>query len=241
MGFPAVCLLPFLALQLIDLDNVALVSLLFFTFPAVYAACMGAVTLAATDPGGTELSAGRCLGRSFTRFGAYVGLAFVLLFIGFLAAIPVSIVMSMAVGVTGGRFPNDAGTFAMGLGFALLIAGFIMWVAMCFVLSVPALVAEGLGPMASIRRSSELTRGNRLRLSVMFLMVMALPLAVSLLTGTAPGVLSGTLRPGTGVTIRFALMFMYANALGFSLLATVYAYSTSLANRARVEEFSDVF
>ena len=52
----------------------------------------------------------------------------------------------------------------------LLIPGLVLWT--MFMVAVPACVVERLGPIASLRRSAGLTKGNRLRLFGLFLLLL---------------------------------------------------------------------
>jgi hypothetical protein len=58
----------------------------------------------------------------------------------------------------------------------LLVPGLILWT--MFLVAVPVCVVERLGPVQSLRRSAELTKGNRWRLFGMFLLLAVLVSAI---------------------------------------------------------------
>ena len=73
-------------------------------------------------------------------------------------------------------------TFAIAFGSLLLILPGITWLMMWWV-AVPVCVVEGLGPIHSMRRSRELTRGHRWKLFEIFVLLIILDVVASSLLG----------------------------------------------------------
>ena len=84
----------------------------------------------------------------------------------------------------------------------LIIPGLIVLV--LFAVAIPAVVAEGTGPIDGMQRSLELTQGNRLTVFFVILGVFVLNFAVTLLNGALSAVLPGFI---TGlITIALQLL-----------------------------------
>jgi hypothetical protein len=119
------------------------------------------------------LAAGRAVFARPTAFvlpGLILGLCLVIL------GLPYGINQNAFSGA--GRTPEGArlGLLLTGLGFALAIA--VIYLAVRWSLAIPAMLAEGIGLLAGLRRSGELTRGMRLRI---FFAILAVDLIVALI------------------------------------------------------------
>ncbi len=128
---------------------------------------------------------------------------------------PVSLVDCLRVAL--GRFFPIIGlaicmSIGLSIGFILLVVPGIILAVMWFV-STPACVVEQLGPLASMGRSSELTKGHRWKIFGMLLLVVIIGLVISIvigallgLTGSPVLVTLGTLA-WTGVWGAFYAIF----------------------------------
>jgi hypothetical protein len=95
-----------------------------------------------------------------------------------------------------------------------------IWLAVRWALVVPVVVLEGLGPLAAIRRSSRLVRGDWLKVGSLTIVSAGITLALGPLIGTALIVLTsvplGLLNLIAGV--------VYMLAMPFIALTTMYVY-----------------
>jgi hypothetical protein len=108
---------------------------------------------------------------------------------------------------------------------ALLLAGLPKWVAavLCLVLlsyvlvslscAYAALVLEGVGPMASLRRSWSLTRGSFWRLTAVYTVALIILIVFYLLLGTATGFVVALIAHGE-LAVVTAVYAVIAVALG---------------------------
>jgi uncharacterized membrane protein YidH (DUF202 family) len=202
-----------------------------------YMGTMGAVAAAAADPGGIELDHAECLRLSFARVPGFLALMVIIFLLAIGISIPLGLVMAFS-GITGSS--SSLGTIVVGvIAFAL----FMFWIYVAFCLTLPAMVVEEMGPMAALRRSRELTHGNRLKILWVFILAAALP-AISLswayydLARSPDG---DILHPSLQFLAFVGLMYAVLNILVFSLVAVIYTNCASISASTRVNDFSEVF
>jgi membrane-anchored glycerophosphoryl diester phosphodiesterase (GDPDase) len=207
----------------------------------VYIGCMGASAAAAADPGGQEMPPVECLRLSFSRTPAFL-LITAFLFLAFIALmIPLGVGMGVVAAV-GSRTGSSAGAAIVVL--TLLLTAAIAWVYVLFCLTVPACVLEELGPSAALRRSMELTRGSRLRIFAVFLL---LGLAVAIIMGVA--IFSevneitdlANMQLSAGATFLNSVLMSVLNMSYFAITSSIYITLSSISESARVNDFSEVF
>jgi MFS family permease len=92
-----------------------------------------------------------------------------------------------------GTLAGNGTAAGVGLGFIGIVVFIatvvvVVWRAMCYSLGMAICVAEGLPAWESLKRSLELTKGSRGRIFVMFLLVWALSIVISMI-GYIPSVL----------------------------------------------------
>ena len=123
------------------------------------------------------------LGVGLRRFLPLIGLSVVLLLVA-LAGVLLATLMSFLVGaiVGGGITGVLSGAF-------VAIAGVTLWI-MWFV-GTPACVVERLGPLVSLRRSSQLTKGHRWKIFGLMLLMVALSVIASSLVQYILGAVGG--------------------------------------------------
>ncbi len=107
------------------------------------------------------------------------------------------------------------------LGTLLSVAGIVLAVAIFYLsvrwgLAIAAILAEGAGLRAGLRRSSELTRGHRLRLAAIFIIVGILQGLTISLPSLVIGVVAGL---GIGSVSSGVVAFAIASAVGSALWA----------------------
>jgi MFS family permease len=121
-----------------------------------------------------------------------------------------------------------AGTMVI-LGLMLLIVpGFIL--GMRFYVAIPACIAEHIGPSASLRRSAELTSGNRWRLFGLALLVFLIIVIAGAVIGAIIGAILGAILGAAGVlkwllpaiSIMRFILNGFAVAFGAIIAAVVY-------------------
>ena len=142
--------------------------LAFFLYWIVYMIALGATTLAVSEI---------YVGRSVTIAGVYGsirGRVFELVLLMVLIILRlggVALLAALAIGFIAAVGRGGAEIIAGLLAFFMVVGCAAVFVVMSlrYSVSIPALVIEGLGPLESIRRSIELTRG---RLGRVFLMVL---------------------------------------------------------------------
>jgi hypothetical protein len=105
----------------------------------------------------------------------------------------------------------------LGIGLVLLVVPGLIFLAM-FMLAVPVCVVEGLGPLRSLGRSRELTKGHRWRLFGLYI-------AVALLISIPRYPIEHILGAVGGTMVAGIVSFLYqAGATAFQLLTFVVAY-----------------
>jgi hypothetical protein len=103
------------------------------------------------------------------------------------------------------------------LGFALLIVPAAIVVSMFFIV-VPACVVEGLGPVQSMRRSAELTRGSRWRIFALWFAVLVVEIFVQM-------ELDQAIRPFGNFVLILVPQVLWDMVVGaFAAVATAVAY-----------------
>jgi hypothetical protein len=145
--------------------------------------------------------------RSFFRVLAYAILVYV---VGFVIVLPVSLALFAVATVAGGLLGSEilAGVLAvLGFGTGLLLAA-LVWAPMAF-LGLPALISEGIGPIAAIKRGHELGKGGRVRIvatAVVAWLVMMLPtVGLPFLFGFGMSLWS----PETAGTVAATQLYLY--------------------------------
>jgi hypothetical protein len=87
-----------------------------------------------------------------------------------------------------------------GIGFMLLVVPGLILMTMWFV-SMPACVVEQLGPLASLGRSSQLTKGHRWKIFGLMLLLIIISIVITLLTEFILGAVGGPYLAGIGSLI----------------------------------------
>lgn len=238
MGFTILCGLPVPASQILQESGSLLAA---FVLPLVtsllYMACMGAVAVAASETDDGVPSAGECLSRAFSRIPAFLLLVILL----FVLAIGVSVPLTLGIAI-GAKTGSPAPVMVF---FSLIFVAFLAWLYVSLCLTVPALVLEDLGAMASLRRSMELTRGFRLKILVIFLIVAA---------GALPSLglfsyweisesisLNGFFKPTPRYLFINSALLVVMNTVTFAFLAVIYRTCSGILESSRVEDYSEVF
>lgn len=114
--------------------------------------------------------------RAFFRVLFYVILMYLA---GMVIVLPITLALFAVATVAGGLLGSEiaAGVLAfLGFGAGLLLAA-LVWAPMAF-LGLPALISEGIGPIAALKRAHELGKGGRFRIvatAVVAWLVMMLP------------------------------------------------------------------
>jgi hypothetical protein len=126
---------------------------------------------------------------------------------------------------------------ALGTGLGamlLLVPGVIL--AIMWSVALPACVVEGLGPIASLRRSANLTKGYRWKIFGIFLLLMV----VSLVGAGLIGLLSFQLGPVVTAIVHFVLNAVWA-AYFNSLLVMIYHDLRVAKEGVDIEQIAAVF
>lgn len=124
-----------------------------------------------------------------------------------------------AVGLFWPLFLSTALTLmAAAVGFALLVIPGVM-VLLWFSLAVPTIMAEGVGPVAALRRSRELVRGHLLQI---FALVLLLSASTGLVEAVAHG-LAATL-PLASATLANGLVTVLVSPIASLAMALVYVH-----------------
>lgn len=123
------------------------------------------VFVAAVSVGGVATLSGRRL-----ELGVYLRTALAAMRPGLMAALLIGAALTAAITVN-----LFAGIVPMGGVLRLLVIAAVVWLLLIWLVAIPAAVAERLTPFEALRRSAELTRGQRWRLlALVALVVMAL-------------------------------------------------------------------
>ncbi len=188
----------------------------------VFFALFTAVGLASRDGRSDSVSAAvRVVSARLTTFlvpGVILGLCVVIL------SLPYGFNQTAFSGT--GRTPEGARLGLLLFGVSILITIVVVYFVIRWSLAIPALLAEGIGLRAGLRRSSELTQGIRLRLfgailvaGLIFLVFEFIGLIVALVMGLGTG--SIAVGVATGAVLLLALIVALAP---FFPALTVVAY-----------------
>jgi hypothetical protein len=153
---------------------------------------------------GREVLMGEATRRGLARFWPIIGIS-VLVMLAFVLGGVVVGLAAAALAPVG---------IILGLVFVVLIFMFMVRWSM----AVPACVVEGLGPIASLRRSAELTKGNRWKIFGMFALISIVVLLVSVIVLTVIKPLAGA---GLGEILGG---FVVASIIGLIASAIYSAY-----------------
>jgi hypothetical protein len=132
-------------------------------------------------------------------------------------------------------------SFIVGFGMVLLVVPGIYW-ALKYALAIPVTVLEGTGLSESLSRSSDLTKGNRGRIFVTYVLLVVLSWVVSLCLQFAFGLglpFSRQNAPGMFTATRFALTAV-SGFINSSLVGPLLTISLTLIyydERVRKEGF----
>jgi hypothetical protein len=244
LGFTLISAIPMILSQAaVSNGRPGLVFMFNLTFSIAYMVCMGAVAAATPDSDGNELDALQCLGMSFRRTPTYLLLMLIIFLCAIGLAIPLAILVPLA---------SAAGSAASGVIGIVFLLGFAIALFFIYVscsLTVPSMVLEELGAMQAVRRSLALTKGNRLKIFAVFLMIGVI--ATVFMTALAMSEMNSA-RNMTGSFLNPAdlsagyLAAVCANYFVFtaflnSYLGIAYRTCTSIADSTRVNDFSEAF
>jgi len=136
---------------------------------------------------------------------------------------------------------------AIGIGFGMLlliVPGVILY--LIWSVASPALVAEDIGVFEAFGRSSELTKGNRVKIFGMFFLLGALLIGVSMVlgfflvaTGTLQGLVTGSIP--IAYTLINAIVSTLTTAISGALVATLYVQLRVAKEGPAVDALADVF
>jgi hypothetical protein len=156
------------------------------------------------------------LGRFFPLIGIVLLITLALMGLGLLSGIVAGVAAA---------FPGLA---AVVLNLVLFFLSFVLYfmLIITWLVARPACVVERLGPLRSLRRSQELTRGHRWKLLGLLLLALACLLAVLLILGIVLGIttaLGGT-ATFAGPLVQYLSLVLYAVVLAFFwiLIAVIY-------------------
>ncbi len=196
----------------------------------VFLALFTAVGLASRDGRSDSVSAAmRVVSARLTTFlvpGVILGLCVVIL------SLPYGFTQTAFSGT--GRTPEGARLGLLLSGVSILIAIVVGYFVIRWSLAIPAMLTEGIGLRAGLRRSSELTQGMRLRLfgailvaGLMFLVFEFIGLIIALVMGLSTG--SIAVGVATGAVLLLALIVTLAP---FFPALTVVAYRERVPTEA---------
>ncbi|HVG93810.1 MAG TPA: hypothetical protein VND21_05150 [Planctomycetota bacterium] len=123
----------------------------------------------------------------------------------------------------------------VGVGLVLLVVPGLILMCMLAV-AVPVAVVEKPGVMASLSRSSELTKGFKWTIFFVFLALILLGMLISLVLAI-PFAMMGTL----GIVIATSLSLVISGALQAALPAVIYQRLRDIKEGASVEDLAKVF
>jgi hypothetical protein len=203
----------------------------------VFLALFTAVGLASRDGRSDSVSAAmRVVAARLTTFlvaGVMLGLCVVIL------SLPYGFNQTAFSGT--GRTPEGARLGLLLFGVSILIAVVVVYFVIRWSLAIPAMLAEGIGLRAGLRRSSELTRGMRLRLFGAILLAGLIFLAfefIGLIVALVMGLSTGSIAVGvaTGAVLLLALIVTLAP---FFPMLTVVAYRERVPAEAEPVTLAD--
>jgi hypothetical protein len=146
-----------------------------------YAGLTGA---AASAHRGEAITTRSALGAVKPRFWRYLGFIILQGFIvgvlpASVAALAIGILVALAAAAGGGAASVTAGFVAVPLGIAAVVV--IIWLGLNYSLGLPTCVIEERPAWKSLQRAWKLSEGTRGRIFVMYLLVIALSIAVSMI------------------------------------------------------------
>jgi len=215
---------------------------------SVFALALGALNYAAVQRNrGEAVTIRAAYAYSFRHFWRFLGILFMqLLFAGVLSGIAACILLfggAMVAGLLaftgGGNSASPAAAILIGLLtilFVLAVAVACIWIWLHFCLAFPASVAEEAKAWPSIKRSSQLGKGTRGRIFVMYLLVVVMVMIVYYtLTLPVDLVLKFTLYKSTeGIAfltrppLAMVIFNLFVNCLERTVVMPIYAMALLL-------------
>lgn len=141
--------------------------------------------------------------RAASRFWPLLGVS-VLLSLIVAAAVSAALLVAVLVGYVLAQAAGDVAGVLVGLLVAAVALGAVAWLYVLLLLSPVALVLEGVGPVASLRRSVQLVRGAWWRTFGIHLLAVIIAAVVSQVITVPFGIVSGLLSvssAGSGGTV----------------------------------------
>ncbi len=106
----------------------------------------------------------------------------------------------------------------------IALAGALTYGAIRLMLQLPVIVAEGVGPIAALRRSWDITRGNFPRLAGFVGLILVASLVLGAVAATVGGIIALLVVKASGAAVLAVLVSALISALissAFSVVATV--------------------
>lgn len=187
---------------------------------------------------GPSITVGGAITHGIRRMPVYLLAAILILVALFIAAIPFAVILA-ALGVplpAKGVPASPAATIAV-----LLYVALICFVVVRMLMSAPVASAEGVGPIALLRRSWDLTAGNWWRLFAFLVMIFVaafiLAIAVRGVSGVLIEVVLGPADPMSTSALVIAIILAVLNSVLTVFLAVMLArIYVQLAAREEVAE-----
>ena len=125
----------------------------------------------------------------------------------------------------------------------LIVPGIIL--AMRWAVAVPACVVENLGPISSLRRSAELTKGHRWKIFGMTVLILVFFIIAIVIIGTLAGTGVVVVPQGVGRGLLAAILFVIISGIVtayFNVVAAmVYHDLRTVKEGVNTEEIAAVF
>ena len=132
----------------------------------------------------------------------------------------------------------------LAIGFMLLIVPGII-LAMRWAVAVPACVVENLGPISSLRRSAELTKGHRWKIFGMTVLILVLFIIALVIVGALVGTGVVVVPQGVGRGLLAAILFVIISGIVtayFNVIAAmIYHDLRTVKEGVNTEEIAAVF
>jgi len=132
----------------------------------------------------------------------------------------------------------------LAIGFMLLIVPGII-LAMRWAVAVPACVVENLGPISSLRRSAELTKGHRWKIFGMTVLILVFFIIAIVIIGTLAGTGVVVVPQGVGRGLLAAILFVIISGIVtayFNVIAAmIYHDLRTVKEGVNTEEIAAVF
>ena len=186
---------------------------------------------------GPAVTVAEAIGHGARRMLIYLAAAILIVVALFLIAIPFVFVLA-AIGVKVTQTSASTIESSPGLGVAALIYFAVFcFIGVKMVMSAPVATAEPVGPIATLRRSWDLTKGHWWKLfgflALFFIGAMAVLYAVGLAIGAVVSLSLGPVQPMSTSALVMALIHSLINAALTTLLAVMLArIYVQLAGRA---------